>query len=169
MGKEHSWSESIINSSIGAQYLKSLYFVVTVVTTTGYGDITPQNNNEIQMLLVLIIAGNMLYAAVIGTISSWMGSAHARNLSHFNQLREINKFCNYYNLNEDLINNINKYFNTSFAAREREELTRKFPKKLRKKYCMELYGAAMQSIGYFSGFTNPEIQGLLSHSTTMVN
>jgi hypothetical protein len=45
---ENSWSSyvEIRDTSAPRQYLYSLYWVITTMTTVGYGDITAQNDTE---------------------------------------------------------------------------------------------------------------------------
>ena len=42
------------------------------MTTIGYGDITPRNNLERGMCILVMIAGVFIYSYIIGSITSMM-------------------------------------------------------------------------------------------------
>ena len=46
------------------QYVGALYFIVTTLTTTGYGDIVPVSNNERVITIVLMVVGATLFGYV---------------------------------------------------------------------------------------------------------
>lgn len=50
---------------------ESLWFVITTLTTVGYGDITPQTFNAKIISLILIIVGVFIFSTITGAISSF--------------------------------------------------------------------------------------------------
>lgn len=51
-------------------YLASYYFCITTMTSVGYGDITPHNDNERAFCVVLEAIGGFVYAMVIASLTS---------------------------------------------------------------------------------------------------
>ena len=47
------------------QYVNSLYFIVTTITTVGYGDRTAETNVELLFCCVLMIIGVVAYTMLI--------------------------------------------------------------------------------------------------------
>merc|ERR1719161_973701 len=58
------------------QYLASLYWSFTTITTVGYGDITPKNNNERIYAIIVMIGGATVFGYIIGSIAALAGQEH---------------------------------------------------------------------------------------------
>lgn len=47
----------------------SIYWTVTTLTTVGYGDITPKNNEEYFFTILVEFVGILFFAAIMGSIN----------------------------------------------------------------------------------------------------
>ena len=56
--------------AIAAKYLTSIYFTIVTLSTVGYGDVTPTNDAERAYAVMLALAGALVFAFCIGSISS---------------------------------------------------------------------------------------------------
>jgi len=72
------WSMMHFN---GNNYHTSLYWVVTTFTTVGYGDVTPNNDNETGFALLIGFIGAIFAAALVAILTSYV---HAIDLSENN-------------------------------------------------------------------------------------
>ena len=59
---------SAAEGPVGKQYLMSLYWALTTLTTVGYGDITPTSDIERQYATIALLVGAMVFAYLIGEI-----------------------------------------------------------------------------------------------------
>lgn len=77
---EEGWVERYDygNSPKGEQYLAAVYFIVTTITTVGYGDITGSGGSagEQGFCIVLMLIGVISYSMAI---SSFMSAISASN------------------------------------------------------------------------------------------
>lgn len=44
------------------QFLKSMYFIVITISTTGYGDLNPKNSNEIIFVNIVMVLGVLVFS-----------------------------------------------------------------------------------------------------------
>merc|ERR1712232_1258612 len=63
---------SCVMGMVGAgwTYVDGIYFTMTTLTSVGYGDITPKDEKEKFMAMLIMIVGCAFYGNLIGTISS---------------------------------------------------------------------------------------------------
>merc|ERR550532_2879854 len=94
------WIDTFENSESGVaektkdtawkQYVAALYFAAYTMTSVGYGDVTPANIVErIVCILILFISG-LVWACVIGEVSSIFGSLHAHEQDFRNLMDNLN-------------------------------------------------------------------------------
>ena len=60
------------NKSFIHIYLCSLYFIITTITTVGYGDITCSSFEERIFQIILLAVGSVFYSYIISTISNFI-------------------------------------------------------------------------------------------------
>eukprot|EP00803_Ostreobium_quekettii_P010868 evm.model.scf_1447.2 EVM.evm.TU.scf_1447.2 scf_1447:6160-16978(+) len=85
-GDEDCVTESYVEeSSKPRQYLASVYWAITTMTTVGYGDNTPRTAAEEGIVSMLMVINIMLFGLLISSISEMMKSAtkNARNAETF--------------------------------------------------------------------------------------
>ena len=86
-----SWSVmvGIANSDVVTQYIRSLYWTVTTLTTIGYGDIIPHLNYEYVFVILVMLTGAFMYAFIIGNIVSLINNLDARKSAFRLKLENI--------------------------------------------------------------------------------
>jgi len=73
---EHSWIKimDIEDSSHTRQYVTSLYWAFTTMTTVGYGDVSPISPAERIYTMGSMLVGCIIFAYTIGSISTLVAS-----------------------------------------------------------------------------------------------
>jgi hypothetical protein len=70
-------------------YLNSIYFVITSITTVGYGDFRATRSKEFVFVIVLLLSGQLLFSFVSGTLRSTMMSKDDLTLDrHVDEMKE---------------------------------------------------------------------------------
>lgn len=89
-----SWltTASLENVRTTTQYMKSLYWSITTLTTVGYGDITPTNDLEIAFTLVIMFLGVSMYAFIIGNVASLIANLDANQGRFREKLDQIQAY-----------------------------------------------------------------------------
>ena len=124
LGK-NSYSNWIIhtnsqNESFGVIYIKSLYFIITTLTTVGYGDIVCKSFYEVIYQIIILVIGSMLYPYIISSMGhSIKKVSHAKihlenNLAMLETIRR-----DYPNIPFKLYNTIHKYLKRKSISYEK--------------------------------------------------
>ena len=146
---ENSWVD--VDPVQEGAYLASLYFVVTTVTTVGFGDILPTNDKERVICLVIILFGVFLYSYIIGSITAIMTKSIKRNEIVNKKLDSLYSLSKELKMSNGLlkrlvhtIRNHNRYVNSY------TELLEALPKKISEKlYCL-IYKDVIMSNEFFN-------------------
>ncbi len=66
-----SWimAEGLADASVEEQYINSLYWAITTMTTVGYGDIAPVNSSEKIIVMMCMVVACLTFSYILGTIS----------------------------------------------------------------------------------------------------
>ncbi len=68
-------------------WLRSLYWVVTVVSTTGFGDIVPQNVPEMIVGIVCFFAGAFILSIILSSFTAGMTSITKAHREYLYQVK----------------------------------------------------------------------------------
>lgn len=68
---KNAWqNDGISNLGIHEQYIISLYFVTTTMTTVGYGDMSGKTGVEQVYLIIMMMSGGFIFSMLTGSLSS---------------------------------------------------------------------------------------------------
>lgn len=73
-------------------YSASLYWAITTITSVGYGDITPQNADEMRFCTFFLLIGSILWAYIIGNACGIASSLDVDNIRHHQTMDALNYF-----------------------------------------------------------------------------
>jgi hypothetical protein len=79
-----------------SNYVKSLYFTTTTLTTIGYGDITPTHTISRIFTMMIQILGVGLYGVVIGNVSRLLTQADRYKEQSKNKIQDLQAFFKHY-------------------------------------------------------------------------
>lgn len=100
----NSGVHSVCDVDISYCYLRSIYFVLSTLTSVGYGDVAPYNNIEFcYEIFVVALSGACLNALVCGSFGQYWFSVDSSSMLFFKKRMEvIDQFVNYRKLDSTL-------------------------------------------------------------------
>ena len=140
-------------------YLSSIYFLITTVTSVGYGDITGNSITEFIFQIFLLIIGIIAYSWLISSISNYVKENNQQN-EVFNQkidiLNEIK--LEHPSMTKELFDKIYlhlEYINLS-QKKDKSSLLDSLPPSVKRPLLYEMYKPIIENFSFFKNFKNSE-------------
>ncbi|KAJ3284876.1 Kinesin-like protein kif27, partial [Borealophlyctis nickersoniae] len=110
--RDDSW---VINkgwegSSLASIYAGSLYWSLTTMTTTGYGDIHPENDSERIFALFTMTMGNLFFGYISGTVASTLSNMNARRVAYQQKMEAIRQYMADRDMDRDMQQRVLDYY-----------------------------------------------------------
>ena len=93
----------------------SLYWVVTTMTTVGFGDIKPVTFAEITMSLVTMLVGATVFSYIVGNMASIVGNLDGRSAAFKSKMDGLMEFMHEHDLPRELRRRIMKFYEYTYA------------------------------------------------------
>ena len=85
----------IADSAPREQYVRSLYWTVTTMTTVGYGDIIPHRQIEWILSIIVMLLGASMYAMIIGNVASIFSNLDSLKTSFWHRIESATGYLRY--------------------------------------------------------------------------
>ena len=143
------------------EYVTSLYWVVTTMSTVGYGDLLPQTVFERFMTMWVMIGGVAFFATITGTISEVISSS-ARSVVRFDEfIGEVDEFIKVAQIPEQQKTLILQFFELKYPDKNifnDEGIVGMLPSGLRRQLLTATYGVLMEKSPLFHGLADTTLQ-----------
>ena len=140
-------------------YLSSVYFLITTVTSVGYGDIIGSSFTEIIFQIFLLMIGIIAYSWLISSLSNYVQENNKQN-EVFNQkislLNEIK--LEHPKMTKELYDKIHlhlEYINLG-QKKDKSSLINVLPHTIQKSLLYEMYKPIIENFNFFKDFKNSE-------------
>ena len=162
---KHSYSNWILqtsaeNESLYYIYIESLYFLITTLTTVGYGDITCHSFGERIFHILLLAVGSIFYSYIISTIGNYIKNDSHAKIKYNNDLNILENIrIAYPNMPFKLYKNINKYLESKSSSQEKYDvnlLIDTLPFTLKNTILFTMYKSVIKNFKFFKNNDNSE-------------
>lgn len=143
--------EHIVN-----QYVRALYWSMTTITTIGYGDITPNLNNNSEMLFTMLVEalGVSAYGYIIGNIANMLTNIDMAKARHKERVDRMNSFMKSKKIPQKLQEQVYQYYNYLWETRRGYNdatILSELPESFKFEFAMLLNSSIIEKVPLFKG------------------
>ena len=137
-------------------YIRALYWSVTTLTTVGFGDITPNLNNNAQMIYTMIvqIMGVGVYGYVIGNVAGLISKNDPAKIAYLDNIEKLRALIKSRSLPPELHRKLRDYFTYIWQNRlgyDEADFLEKLPENLQHELNKHLKNEIVKKIDIFEG------------------
>lgn len=99
-----------VYGDLAKEYLASLYWAMTTLTTVGYGDICPTSDGERVYTILAMVVGGGFYGYVVGSICSMVASSDLNSSAFYDRMELIHAWVNHHKLPLPIQRRLRRYF-----------------------------------------------------------
>ena len=140
-------------------YIASLYYIMTTLTTVGYGDIIVTTEYERIYQIILLIVGTCAYSWILTFISNYIKKQNERFIDFENKLNILGEIkLSYPQLNNELYERVLRYlyYNKSEYKYNVENILESLPSTLQNNLIVEMYKPIIRNFHFFKSFENSD-------------
>ena len=158
----------LMQNSWKIRYLYSLYWAFITMMTVGYGDISPQNVNEVIVCLVSVVLGCAVYAYNINSIGIILQDMNKENAAFNHKINIMNQFMIRKNIHRDLQMRIREYLRFIWKEENAQNLDEEkkiidlLSNSLKEELLSEAYGGVLKKHPmFFANFSEKTLRKIV--------
>ena len=140
-------------------YIASIYYVVTTLTTVGYGDIIVVSKYQRLFQIVLLIVGTLSYSWLLTYISNYIKKNNEKYIVYEEKMKILEEIkINYPNLSNNLYERISRYlrYNKSKYKYNIKYVLDSLPSSIQNNLIIEIYKPIIKNFLFFKYFENSD-------------
>ena len=149
------------NGPIGLQYLWSLYWAITTMTTVGYGDVHASNTNERIVNIFILFIGASVFGFIVANVSAIMEAVSKRSTMISDRMRQVAEYLKEKECPADLSHEILRHFKHLYGLKnsaQGKEILNNLPVKLKNKILLFQHNRELQKISIFKYIPNNSVR-----------
>jgi voltage-gated potassium channel len=155
-----SWAivEGIAETDAASAWLLSFYWVVTTMTTVGFGDITPIRQEEVVYAIVVMLAGASLFAYVIATGAALIQTMDRAKAAFWQRVDTVESYLRSRRVDPRVTHEVREYYEYMWERHRgvgERELLGDLPPSLRLGVLSELTRSLMHRVPVFRHAPTP--------------
>ncbi|KAJ3330919.1 Kinesin-like protein kif27 [Blyttiomyces sp. JEL0837] len=142
-----------LNSTV-ALYVNSIYWTVMTMTTTGYGDVRPQNDGERVFALFAMTAGTFFFGYVSGTIASALSNMDSRRVAYQQKMDAVRQYMADRDMDMDMQERVIDYYDYVWERNKGIDVKNLFedmPSTFKSEVALSLNGGIIDKANIFRG------------------
>jgi hypothetical protein len=146
-------------SSFPTIYLSSIYFLLTTVTSVGYGDIIGNTFTEFCFQIIILLVGIIAYSWLISSISNYVKENSKQSETLTKKISMLNEIkLEHPSMSNELYDKIYLHLEYSNLKQKKDKssLIESLPHSITKLLLYEMYKPIIENFNFFKNFKNSE-------------
>mmetsp|Transcript_44727 Transcript_44727/g.118658 ORF Transcript_44727/g.118658 Transcript_44727/m.118658 type:complete len:814 (-) Transcript_44727:242-2683(-) len=163
-GQQHSWIHQYLGdtSDTTTQYVYSVYFTLTTMTTVGYGDISAQNFDEVLFVLVLLVIASVFFAGLMGSLVGLIDDLNRGNSDISANKLMLSRYRVWRVVPDKLFLKVRQHLLYMWESNDcldeyEEQIKDNLPPLLRKELCFHIYGGFLRQTPFLAWMKGYEV------------
>ena len=149
------------------RYLYSLYWVFMTLCTVGYGDVTPQNSQEIAFCCAVMLMGTFAFGYCLNTVGALLNRMEERYKEMNKNMKIVDNYMHRKNINVNLRKKVKKYLEFLWESQNKtvekeEEFIDKLPISIKHEILLESNMKFLKEFPIITNNFSPEIIELIA-------
>jgi len=106
-----------VSQSAAREYMASLYWAMTTMTTVGYGDLTPQTDWERIYSMIAMVIGGSFYGYVIGNICSMVANRDMNHAAYQERMDKLQAWLSHHAFPQALRSRVRRYLRSHLKGK----------------------------------------------------
>lgn len=139
-------------------YLTGIYFIITTVTSVGYGDVTSVNRTELSIGIFLLAIGSSAYSSMLNFIESLIKRNDDKTYDYIKNCQLLEKIRMTHHMSSELYSKIYRLlkYRMMYEKKDKNIIIDSLPLGLRNRLIYEMYKPIIQNFIFFKHFDNKE-------------
>ena len=139
-------------------YFLGIYYIITTVTTVGYGDLYCYTTKEKILAILIEIVGIVAYSYILTSISNYVKSKSDSEEEYFKKYQILENIkMNYEDLSDDLFERIDRFLKHKQNNEDQEKnLIDELPITLKNNLVYSMYEPIIENFIFFKNFDNKD-------------
>ncbi|XP_057312760.1 potassium voltage-gated channel unc-103-like isoform X3 [Hydractinia symbiolongicarpus] len=149
---EWNFTNSTISMTQSERYVASLYFVVSSLTSVGFGNIAATTETEQIFSIIVMLLGALMYACIFGNMVAIVQRLYSKASTFHANIQTVREFLKFYKIPEELRSSINNYVRREWNVSQGvdvEAVLRRFPDCIQADLTYELYQGVFNNVKPF--------------------
>ncbi|XP_066919180.1 potassium voltage-gated channel subfamily H member 2-like isoform X3 [Clytia hemisphaerica] len=145
-------SSNVIRMTQSQRYIASMYYIVSSLTSVGFGNIAATTELEQMFSIITMLLGALMYACIFGNMVAIVQRLYSKASTFHTQMNTIREFMKFYKIPEELRQSINNYVRREWAVTQgidAETVLSRFPECIQADLTYELYQNTFHSVKPF--------------------
>lgn len=161
---QHDKGESSVELlSLRTRYLASLYYVMTLCTTVGFGNVSANTDGEMIFSILCMLMGAVMHAAIFGNVTAIIHGQYSSNFRYRKESLQINEFVRYFKIKNPLARRLRDYSRHTWSQTKGTDMTKvlqKFPDGLQYEIHLHMHLTVLSDSFLFHNFPESCLRAL---------